>query len=445
MAVTKIWAIKRSVADPIKYIENEEKTINPIFAEGADTTSLVLDYATNGDKTLKKHYVSGVNCNKDFATEEFLMTKKRFGKEDGNVLYHGYQSFDKEEVTAEQAHEIGVALAEKMWGDRFQVVVATHTNTEHVHNHFIINSVSFKDGNKLHDSKRHYDKMRRESDRLCREHNLSVIENPKGKAKSHYEWMMDQAGMPTRASVIRDAIDYALSVSVNFEEFKAELKNMGYGYQFNPKRKYWTVTLPGWNKPYRLHHLGSDYTNERIMERLYANEPSVREYKHRPNGYRLPKRIDKINRRKSGLERMYLRCCYEMGYLPKVVQRPERVHRLFKDELLMCDKYSKEAQILGDNKIVTDKDLYAHINYLDGRMYSLGAERDELRKLVKRSIPEDAREDARERITGLTDKIKELRSERKLCEDIRDRSGLLEEKLQAIDKERLKGKEVRNR
>jgi len=78
-------------------------------------------------------------------------------------------------------------------------------------------------------------------------------------------------------------------------------------------------------------------------------------------------------------------------------------------------------------------------------MYSLGAERDELRKLVKRSIPEDAREDARERIAGLTAAIKDLRSERKLCEDIRDRSSLLEEKLQAIDKERLKGREVRNR
>ena len=165
---------------------------------------------------------------------------------------------------------------------------------------------------------------------------------------------------------------------------------------------------------------------------------------YRANNYRLGTRLHKI-RARTGFEKLYLRICYEMGYLPKVVQRPERVHKLFKDELLMCDKYSKEAQILGNNSIVTDKDLYAHINYLDGRMYSLGAERDELRKLVKRAIPEEVREDARKRITGLTNKIKDLRTERKLCEDIRDRSGLLEERLQAIAKERLSRKEVRNK
>lgn len=97
----------------------------------------VIEYAANEDKTEKKFFVSGVNCDRDHARDEFLITKRRFGKEDGIVAYHAYQSFEEQDISPSLAHEIGVAFAKEIWGDRFQVVVATHLNTEHVHNHII--------------------------------------------------------------------------------------------------------------------------------------------------------------------------------------------------------------------------------------------------------------------------------------------------------------------
>lgn len=124
MAVTSIWAVHGSVKD-------------------------LIDYAENPDKTEKRYFVSGVNCLPELAYERMTATKKRYGKCDGIVAYHAYHSFKPGEVTPEQCHKLGVELAKRLWGDRFEVVVASHSDHDHLHNHFVINSVSFKDGLKI--------------------------------------------------------------------------------------------------------------------------------------------------------------------------------------------------------------------------------------------------------------------------------------------------------
>ncbi len=168
----------------------------------------------------------------DFARDQFDTTKLRFGKTGGIVALHAYQSFQAGEVTPDEAHAIGVELARRLWGDRFQCVVATHLNTGHVHNHIVINSVSFRDGKKFHMCTQAYRDLREASDQLCREHGLSIVENPKGKAVSQYLYKMEKAGMPTRYNVARQAIDEAIALSVNMDEFKYEMKKRGYLYQF---------------------------------------------------------------------------------------------------------------------------------------------------------------------------------------------------------------------
>jgi hypothetical protein len=451
MAVTKIWRVRGRAAAVIDYVNNPEKTVATATDDELKELSDVLEYVDDAIKTESHHYTTGINCDVAHAEEEFRLVKTMFGKPGGLVAIHGYQSFEEESISPQEAHEIGVQLAKELWGDRFQVLVATHLNTDHIHNHFVINTVSHIDGKKFHMCTERYLEMRAASDRLCREHRLSVIEQPQGKGKNHYAHMMDKAGMPTRYSVAREAIDEALSRSLNIEEFKGELRSMGYRYQFSPNRKYWTVTIPGWGKPIRLYQLGKDYTNERIMERLYENDLTVREEKYRQmagyrvNAYHLPKRIDKIRRRKSGLERLYLRCCYEMGYLPKYVQRPARVHKVFKEELLKCDQYSRQARLLGEHGIKTEKELTMHMDRLEKQMAGLSSEREELRKLIKRSIPEEERIKGREKIAELTTGIRDARSELKLCKDIAERSGVLAEKLQTIEQERDRRKEVRKR
>ena len=134
------------------------------------------EYAKADFKTEEQLFVSGINCEKETAYQEMIETKKKFGKEKGVLAFHAFQSFKEGEVTPEQAHEIGVKLAEELWGDEFEVLVSTHLNTDNLHNHFVLNSVSFVNGRKYRDTRRTYALMRKTSDDLCREYNLSVLE-----------------------------------------------------------------------------------------------------------------------------------------------------------------------------------------------------------------------------------------------------------------------------
>ena len=151
MATTKIWKIKSRFDN-------------------------VIDYITNKNKTDNKKYVTGINCMADIAYREMSITKEQFNKTSGILRFHAYQSFKGCEVTSDEAHEIGIRLTEELWGERFQVIVATHTNTKNVHNHFFINSVSFVDGTKYYDNKVNYAIMRRTSDDLWEEYELQTLE-----------------------------------------------------------------------------------------------------------------------------------------------------------------------------------------------------------------------------------------------------------------------------
>ena len=181
----------------------------------------VIQYAMNSSKTQKadeeqaevlRNFVSGINCHPATAREEMLAVKKRFGKETGTVAYHGYQSFAPGEATPEMAHEIGIKLAQRLWGDQYQVVVATHLDKEsHLHNHFVVNTVSFRNGIKYHRTAKDYHDMQAISDELCREYRLSVIEDPQyGRSKHYGEWRAEQEQRPTWRGLVRSDVDEAI-------------------------------------------------------------------------------------------------------------------------------------------------------------------------------------------------------------------------------------------
>ncbi len=175
MAVTKIWTIKDSLQRVLDYAANPDKTEYDALAQ-------TLHYAENDAKTKlneSAQLVTGIHCRVDHAWEDMRAVQERFGKTDGVVALHAYQSFREGEVTPEQCHEIGVALARRVWGKRFQVLVATHMNTDNLHNHFVINSVSYVDGKKYEQRRSQYAEFRAASDKLCREYGLSVVEQPK--------------------------------------------------------------------------------------------------------------------------------------------------------------------------------------------------------------------------------------------------------------------------
>ena len=162
MATTGIWKIDKRLDNVLKYTTNAEKTKNENYnKEFYCNLHNVIDYVEADYKTEKQLYVSALNCSVETAEEEMILTKKRFNKTGGILGFHAFQSFKEGEVSPEIAHEIGVKLAEEMWGDRFEVVISTHLNTKHYHNHFVINSVSFLDGKRYYDKRETYSELRK--------------------------------------------------------------------------------------------------------------------------------------------------------------------------------------------------------------------------------------------------------------------------------------------
>ena len=177
-------------------------------------------------KTEKQHYVSGINCSPDIARQQMIMTKKRYGKEGGNVAFHGYQSFSPGEVTPNLAHQLGLQLAQELWGERFEVIVATHLDKNHVHSHFVLNSVSFKDGKRYNSCKAAYKLMRETSDRICLEHGLSAIENPQyGNKTPRNIWLAEKDGRPTMYYIIREDVDMAIQEAFLQKDFYKIMEN----------------------------------------------------------------------------------------------------------------------------------------------------------------------------------------------------------------------------
>lgn len=179
MATTSLWRIKGQMGHVIDYVENADKTTSPMEIPNelaSDTLEDLIAYAGREEATNKRKLITGINLDYHDARSQMMIVKRKFEKEKGTIAYHGYQSFAEGEVDPDTAHKIGVALANELWGDRFQVVVCTHLDkASHIHNHFVINTVSHTDGRKFFRSESDYRKMREVSDRLCREYGLSVI------------------------------------------------------------------------------------------------------------------------------------------------------------------------------------------------------------------------------------------------------------------------------
>ena len=203
-------------------------------------------------------------------------------KTDGIQAYHGYLSFKNMEVTPEMAQRVGMEFARRVWGDKYQVLVTTHLNTEHLHCHFVVNSISFVDGSRCHDETSWF-KFSPIADEICRKYGLSVIQEPDRNRDPYYIKQKEQAGIPTRQSILRETIDEIVPHCRNLDDFKYQLRQRGYKYNLNPSRKYWTVAPPGSEKSIRLYRLGEEYTNDRIAERIRkASSPVNTLLRHDP-------------------------------------------------------------------------------------------------------------------------------------------------------------------
>lgn len=451
MAVTKLWAVKYNLSYVLDYAGNPEKTQNPNYSEQEyQSLSDVIAYAKDEEKTERELFVDGINCNPETARTQFITVKQSFGKIDGIQAYHGYLSFKEQNFTPELAHKIGMEFASEVWGKRFQVLVATHLNTQHLHCHFVINSVSFVDGKRLQNEEKAWVVFRHTADKLCQKYNLEYISEPKrNKPRDYYYNKLDKAGMPNRYSILREVIDKAISHSQSMIELEYNLKQMGYIPDFKSNHKYWTVIPKGYKKAVRLYKLGDDYTNEAISERIYRNRGKV-EIKRFRNGefkkrqYNLPTREHKILLH-SGLYRLYLYYCYKLGTLPKYQKpKPSQIHYLIRDDLTRLESLTAQVTLLARHNISTDEQLFSYKHSVEENLSKLIADREHLRKQVRLKTDDVTLSTAREKLSRTTEKIRKLRKELKLCDDIAERSKVMERNLEQViaDEEKTNAKEM---
>lgn len=414
MATTKIWPVKGRLDQVVGYINNPSKTENPIDE--------VIAYATREDKTELKYFVSGINCFVNTATEEMWAVKKQFGKEDSFLAFHAYQSFAKDEVTPQMAHEIGIKLSKKLWGDRFQIVVATHLDKEsHIHNHFVINSVSFIDGKRYYDNTGSYMNFRKMSDAICKEYGLSVIDNPKrGKSKHMGEYIAEKENRPTYRGELKKEIDRIIQDSMTMQQFFNNLKANGYDVLVG---KDISVLAPGKERRLRLmRNFGEEYSYSNIQKKILENKYTYKKKKDPVNRSKhfsiIIKGIPK--RRVGGLKGLYLHYCYLLGIIPKEPNKNKS--SLLRDEVIKMDKIFKEMKLLARYHIDTYEQLLFYKTKFKEEFDSLFLERKSLKNKQKGT-------ENRETISELTKKISKLRNEIRQIESIEIRSEKMKENL----------------
>ncbi len=445
MAVTSLWAVRGNLGGVLNYAANPEKT---------DLTNL-LRYATQQRKTVVqeegapvKQLVTGIHCATATARQEMQAVKKRFGKEKGVIAYHGYQSFAPGECIPELAHEIGVKLARQLWGDRYQVLVATHLDREnHLHSHFVINTVSFVDGKKFYRSGQDYRAMREASDALCREYGLSVIENPQpGKAKHYAEHRAEQQRKPTWRSLIKRDVDTALRQSMTERQFFHALQRMGYEVKVGADI---SVRPQGKERFFRLgRNLGESYTPTGIRRRLLEQSRPEREYRPQPRKMKFHGQM-KPARKATGFRALYYHYCYLLGIFPRNKRRlTRRVPPALREELLRGERFSQEVRLLSRYKIDTVEQLEAHQGkvkaVLDERISQRASLYRQFLTVGVQSDPE-RKDRVKQEISTLTGQIKKLRKEIALCQDIVLRSEKMRENLEQKQIESRNRDHVRER
>ena len=239
------------------------------------TLKAAIDYICNPEKTDGKLFVSSYGCAAETADIEFGWTRRHAIDKGTHLGRHLIQSFAPGEVTPEQAHEIGMELAREILGGKYEFVLTTHTDRDHVHNHLIFNAVSFADHKHYHSNKRSYHFIRRTSDRICREHGLSVILPGRDKGKSYIEHQAERTGASYKAK-LRAAIDRLLPGCRDLEELLERLRREGYELK---RGKYISARAPGQERFTRLKTLGADYAEDALTARLAGRARPSRQMK----------------------------------------------------------------------------------------------------------------------------------------------------------------------
>lgn len=426
LAITKIWAVKDDLRRVLNYIENPDKTKEEL----SDGLKEVLAYTTQGYKTNEKEYITGINCEPSTSLKQMMNTKLSYNKMDGRLAFHAVQSFKPGEVTPEECHSLGVQLAKQMWGNRFEVVVSTHLDKEHLHNHFVVNSVSWVDGKKYDNRKKDIDHFRELNDAICKQHGLNVIEKPEGKAMNYGEWNAEKKDGIYFRKIIRYDVDSVLAYARTLDQMKSGLEDIG--YVVNLTGKHWTLKHPQSQRKFRFYKLARDgrYDEEHIMERINNNYL----FPMQPVKDIVPcKEYRGDHTKLKGIKALYIRYCFELGIIRPKGKRQKYPSPQLRKDLIYMDKITNENTFVGKHNLETIEDVLAFKVSLNKEIESWMNQRRSIYNKIKRTRDPNLKKQLEMDRDTLTSKIAHGKKEIKICEDIEKRVPDIQDKLKMVN------------
>lgn len=442
MAVTGFWPVKSRLKEVIDYADNPDKTTECKYLD--DDLATTLDYAENDSKTDRKMFVTGINCPTGKAYEQMSETKRRFGKTGGNVAYHGFQSFVSGEVTPEECHRIGIETAKRMWGNDYEIVVTTHLNTDNIHNHIVVNSVSFRNGRKFENHISDHHKLRDISDAVCQEYGKSVLENADFYGGNKKEYWIHKSGKLSHRDMLKADIEECMQYSRTADDLYTRLKAMGYQLdRTEDKYQHLTVKAPTWKRPIRLDSLG--YTREAINARLEEHWQITYFYQlqneHLPYRPRVLPLENVMKQLAFEVEHSYDTATVLVDTMFYIILVLAQILKELTDVMLLSpelrhavndfETYVGDYHFLKDNSIHTISELESQIDITRTQITTLEADRKKISNKIRRAKTPDESSELKTSRKNVTKQITPLRKKLKQAERILEKSPHLYELLQS--------------
>lgn len=420
MATTSLWPIKKTINNTIEYVENKDKTQIPI-----SDLSNTIDYASNKNKTEEQFYVTGINCDSKNVYQDMILVKKAYNKIDNIQGFHGYQSFKEGEVTPDVAHKIGIQLANEMWGDEFQVVVTTHLNTNHVHNHFVVNSVSMKDGHKYNYSNHEKARLRQTNDFICKEYGLSSLEEKVTRKNFNFSKYMNHDNYST---ITQRDIDIAIKNSFNYQDFINSMKNMNY----EVIERYGKLSVKHTNMKRNIRierQFGDDYTIDNIYRRIAEEVPDkltadeLTTYNYHKNKY---------YKNKHSLGAMFLYFIFRI----KIYEKSPRNYPIseeMKKEINKMEIYNLEVRFMDKNRIDSYEELHCYKEICKETLDDLIYARKRTYEKKSKSKDNHIKDECDMKIDFYNESIEDFQTKIKTCNTIEENNKKIIKWLEQID------------
>ena len=427
MAYDKIIPIKGRLDHCVNYVLNPEKT----------DLGRVLEYIGNADKTItpdgRAVLETAINCQLETAYREMMDTKKRWSKRGGVLGYHLVHSYAPGEVTPEQAHAIGVEFAQQLLQGKYEVVVSTHLDHDHIHNHILFNSVSCLDGKKYRDNfKAYYGDIRGTSNAVSRKHGLSVIE-PEGSGKHYAEWDAQRKGKQTVRGLIKQDIDAVIEQSFTYASFLSGLRKLGYEIKSGSNIKHTAVKPPGGGFFARLDSLGTGYTEDDIKRRLSASRSGSAPKTQAQTQSKLPKRytyprgtVPRKGQKLRGFRALYVHYLFFLG-LQKPGPKRKYIPFSVRKEVTKLHRYKAQFSLLQQYRIETDTQLDMLKDALQAEIDALTGQRKALYKQSRQG------EEVSGQIDAINTKLRQLRQRLRLCDHIAEDAPRIKAQLQQCE------------